>query len=1616
LAEPARRLAVSDDGTVAWLASVGDSLQRIDLAQWRTGAVVSLVNGPSVARPRALAVMNGTTDRLLVLVRTSDDGDTGILRDLEAVAVLDGSRRSNSVFVAEGASAGHVLAGRTSEEAIVDWGGRLISLSVGEEGVHAKATTQVGFPESTQPNLARIGELLYRGGGEVFQMDSLARVNERAAGRLVAAAEGDFLLAYLSRAGDFQLSERETLVPRGNHAIPWSAADGDPPTLLRWSDRGFATLTGIGGHLRLWESPLVARATADLEVSGSGPDRHEVAFTDGFPTSSAFTWTWTVKNRGPGTAHKVVLALDTGVRHELGTLAPGESRTLSEIRGPSLPAIVRGTATLTSATVDPRPDNDVARLRTDVLAAAPIGIRQQLFDAKHLVASADGRKLWLAAATPAFEGGPALLEIDPASGRVERRLSLAAPPERLAASSDGRYLYVRLGSSRLQRWDLESSTADWTLDFTDERVTDAMPLPVSSRTLVVSTTRRILVLDDAVERPRTLAFPADQRFLGFAGDRLWSAEPGQLRRLRIESDGPVADGEPAPLFLFGGVYDFATDARHLYFAGRVVSVQDGNTFSASTDWPIVTEPSKGVYYGASGQLVRRYDASTLAVIGEEFFPGRGSGTVAMARWGADGLARLTDSGLLWIDRPSIVPESSGGDLEVTIQSPPVLVAYEQAEWAIVVTNRSPEPVTRARLSVTRSGSFRTAAILDFPSSDYFGVLPIDLGDFAGASSKIVRLRATPLLGAYGLQAVVSSGSPADLQGNNGAVVAGNLDFPPGDLTATLLAAPKQVAVGGEFSVRLRIANAGPTAVADVGLRLFRPLGLEYVSVTPGSITTQCCGEEIGAVIGSLAAGESVDVEVRLRRSDPGLTVVRMAAVAGIQESSTADNIIGALVQAVPAQARPVGLRRFEYPRGHTVWSPSRQELVAVFENFPAVVTLGPQSLDPRSEFPLPGLPTQVAVARDGLSAWVGLAGGELVRIDLANGSVLAKFRSDINTVLPFGAFDTVPGWPDVVVAAGISASGPPRVVAYRDGVLLPKTVGNLRADANGFFLAPGQADRLYLSTGQDLRELAVDDSGITEARNLDGMATPGVPISAVPERILFANGRVVDVRTSTFTEPWSPSGTMVADPTTSTIYRCLTDASEFGGGPLTVFAHESATSRVLWQVEVPREATIFGSFGRVVPMGPHGLLLVAFKALRVDGDIAGVAMTDLSLGFQVQDPVIAPGALFGGTATVTHRGPWAARDARLEIEIGGVLELTEPAVSLTDGKGVLPLGDLWSGTNLSFRLRATGIGEGTLRLRARSAIPDVDTSDNDVAWTVRVHGPPTLVLDDSELPEGTDPFAQRPITALLTSPATEDMTVPFRVSLLSAQDTDLVAREGTFLFTRGSRVSTVPLVISDDLPERNERFVVEVPPGAVALSRTSAVITIVDDDLPFLTVGTESLIEGNAGVNPGPITVTLSPSVAEPVEVRYHTRDGTATAGVDYVAQSGWLRFDADRNVRSIRIPILGDALYEPSETFDLVIDETPGVRAHRFAATSSIRNDDRPPAPIASLERQPDLGWRVHFDTVPGARYRLQTRPALGTGAWGNVGSSVTGIGQPTSLPVPTTPAGTLFLRVRVD
>ncbi len=109
-----------------------------------------------------------------------------------------------------------------------------------------------------------------------------------------------------------------------------------------------------------------------------------------------------------------------------------------------------------------------------------------------------------------------------------------------------------------------------------------------------------------------------------------------------------------------------------------------------------------------------------------------------------------------------------------------------------------------------------------------------------------------------------------------------------------------------------------------------------------------------------------------------------------------------------------------------------------------------------------------------------------------------------------------------------------------------------------------------------------------------------------------------------------------------------------------------------------------------------------------------------------------------------------------------------------------------------------------------------------------------------------------------------------------------------------------------------------------------------------ISIGDVSVQEGDAN---GPrwayFNVVLDRPATQPISVEYRTVAGTATAGKDFVADSGTLEMYPGDTETVIAIEIKSDKTKESNENFTIVLENPSGTTIARGVGTGTILNDD---------------------------------------------------------------------------
>src|SRR5262249_39726190 len=97
-------------------------------------------------------------------------------------------------------------------------------------------------------------------------------------------------------------------------------------------------------------------------------------------------------------------------------------------------------------------------------------------------------------------------------------------------------------------------------------------------------------------------------------------------------------------------------------------------------------------------------------------------------------------------------------------------------------------------------------------------------------------------------------------------------------------------------------------------------------------------------------------------------------------------------------------------------------------------------------------------------------------------------------------------------------------------------------------------------------------------------------------------------------------------------------------------------------------------------------------------------------------------------------------------------------------------------------------------------------------------------------------------------------------------------------------------------------------------------------------------------------TVHLFAASADTVTVDYATANGSATAGSDYQAASGTLTFVPGQTSATITVPVNGDLLAEPNETFVVNLSNAINAAIGDPQGIATIADDEPPSVTISDV------------------------------------------------------------------
>ncbi len=223
---------------------------------------------------------------------------------------------------------------------------------------------------------------------------------------------------------------------------------------------------------------------------------------------------------------------------------------------------------------------------------------------------------------------------------------------------------------------------------------------------------------------------------------------------------------------------------------------------------------------------------------------------------------------------------------------------------------------------------------------------------------------------------------------------------------------------------------------------------------------------------------------------------------------------------------------------------------------------------------------------------------------------------------------------------------------------------------------------------------------------------------------------------------------------------------------------------------------------------------------------------------------------------------------------------------------------------------------------------------------------PVASIADATVVEGDEGNVFALFAVSLANATSQVVAVDYATADGSAvAGSDYVAVSGTLTIPAGATTATIPIPVKGDLLlETDEVFLVNLTGATNAtIGDGLAVGTIQDDDaLPVVAIGDVTVAEGTGGTTNAVVPLTLSAATGVTVSVDYATANGSAVAGLDYVASSGTVSFAPGATTATLAVAVKGDTRREMNEALAVALANPVNAKLGRRHGQVTILDDDR--------------------------------------------------------------------------
>ena len=476
---------------------------------------------------------------------------------------------------------------------------------------------------------------------------------------------------------------------------------------------------------------------------------------------------------------------------------------------------------------------------------------------------------------PSSAGAPygnSVVAVDPATGALGTPIAVGSEPDRLAITSDGRYLWVGLdGASAVRQVDLTAGVAGLQFTLGANSGVYASPatalalaaLPGAPNSVVVGSsgtysTPALAIYDSGVVRGSTITsnvYGNTAYGLQVDGSRaeIYAASGGNytvytysaagLTQKATASNGTYASYSNDDLQVVGGrtytdfgqVFDAEAGALLGTFYNSGTTVASGPTAADTTLGKAFVLGN--LTSGGSSQIqvfnLSNYTVGSAAIPVSGSFGASGTAASHLTRWGSNGLAFRTSTGVFSL-RSNLVKDLSAisADLGLTLAATGGSTTGSNSTYVATMTNAGPAAATGVSFAafLPAAGSLVSVAASTGTCSTSNG-LTCDLGGLASGGTATVTIVVTQTTaGSMTLTAQVSGSENDPNAANNQASSTTTATGATYNLLPTLTSISPSSILSGSVDMTIKVTGTGFTSGSSVMLNS-TVLATSYVNAT-----------------------------------------------------------------------------------------------------------------------------------------------------------------------------------------------------------------------------------------------------------------------------------------------------------------------------------------------------------------------------------------------------------------------------------------------------------------------------------------------------------------------------------------------------------------------------------------------------------------------------------------------------------------------------------------------------------------------------------------------------------------------------------------------------------------